>query len=266
MSKDDNVGIGDGLRVTLPSEHALELYNDVEYLGTATGTWNPDPWPRAGVRGIGVPRLDHTLITTDDPDLLERFFADVLDFRAAERLVAGPDHDQLVGSWIFCGEQPHDIAFVNGEQGKLHHFAYHVDDWGTLLHAGDVFHAGCPHRLRPGPPSSPEVARQPSSTSPGSICRTTSSPPGHLMPSRILKCGASGNWGGAVIATPDDLDRAILIGGSCPVRNGVFGPDDQRDRHQRPTRIDEVQGGGSASGGDGRRVCGVHFLQPRARP
>lgn len=139
MSKGDNVGVGDGLRITLPSEHTLELYNDVEYLGNATGLWNPDPWPRSGLRGIGVPRLDHTLITTEDPELLERFFTDVLDFRAAERLVGGPDNDQLVGSWMFCGEQPHDIAFVKGDQGKLHHFAYHVDDWSSLLRAGDIF-------------------------------------------------------------------------------------------------------------------------------
>lgn len=139
MSKGDNVAVGDGLRITLPSEHTLELYNDVEYLGNATGSWNPDPWPREGLRGIGVPRLDHTLITTDDPALLERFFSEVLGFRAAERLVGGPDNDDLVGSWMFCGEQPHDIAFVKGEQGKLHHFAYHVDDWSSLLRAGDIF-------------------------------------------------------------------------------------------------------------------------------
>ncbi|MBJ8347075.1 catechol 2,3-dioxygenase [Antrihabitans sp. YC2-6] len=139
MSKGDNVGVGDGLRITLPSEHTLELYNDVEYLGNATGSWNPDPWPREGLRGIGVPRLDHTLITTADPILLERFFSEVLGFRAAERLVGGPDNDDLVGSWMFCGEQPHDIAFVKGEQGKLHHFAYHVDDWTSLLRAGDIF-------------------------------------------------------------------------------------------------------------------------------
>ncbi|TWS26435.1 catechol 2,3-dioxygenase [Tsukamurella sputi] len=139
MSRGDNVGVGDGLRITLPSDHTLELYADVEYLGNATGRWNPDPWPREGLRGIGVPRLDHTLITTEDPALLERFFSDVLGFRAAEHLVGGEDNEDLVGSWMFCGEQPHDIAFVKGEQGKLHHFAYHVDDWSTLLRAGDMF-------------------------------------------------------------------------------------------------------------------------------
>ncbi|SDK57727.1 catechol 2,3-dioxygenase [Nocardioides sp. YR527] len=138
MSKGDNASVGDGLRITLPSDHTLELYSEIEYVGTATGLWNPDPWPRGGLRGIGVPRLDHTLITTEDPALLERFFEDVLDFRAAERLVGGPDNDDLVASWMFCGEQPHDIAFVKGANGKLHHFAYHMPDWSALLHASDV--------------------------------------------------------------------------------------------------------------------------------
>jgi catechol 2,3-dioxygenase len=138
MSKGDNVSVGDGVRITLPSDHTLELYSEIEYVGTETGLLNPDPWPRGGLRGIGVPRLDHTLITTEDPALLERFFQDVLDFRAAERLVAGAEDSDLVGSWMFCGEQPHDIAFVKGANGKLHHFAYHMPDWSALLHAGDV--------------------------------------------------------------------------------------------------------------------------------
>ena len=60
MSKGDNACVGDGIRVHLPSEHVMELYSDIEYLGTATGLLNPDPWPRQGLRGIGVPRLDHT--------------------------------------------------------------------------------------------------------------------------------------------------------------------------------------------------------------
>jgi catechol 2,3-dioxygenase len=138
MSKGENAGIGDGLRVTLPSDHVLELYADVERLGTKVGKLNPDPWPRHGLRGIGVPRINHALITTEDPALLERFFADALGFRPAERLVGGDEPGDLVGSWMFCGENPHDIAFVNGPNGKLHHFAYEIEDWSALLRAGDL--------------------------------------------------------------------------------------------------------------------------------
>lgn len=138
MSKGENAGIGHGLRVTLPSDHVLELYSEVQYLGTKVGKINPHPWPREGLRGIGVPRINHALITTEDPVLLERFFEDVLAFRPAERLVAGDTESDLVGSWMYCGDQPHDIAFVKGPNGKLHHFAYEIDDWSALLRAGDI--------------------------------------------------------------------------------------------------------------------------------
>lgn len=137
MSKGESFAVGEGLRITLPSEHVLELYSDIEYLGTKVGKLNPDPWPR-NLRGIGVPRVNHALITTEDPLLLERFFSDVLDFKSAERLVAGDPDSDLVGSWMFCGENPHDIAFVKGANGKFHHVAFEVDDWSALLRAGDV--------------------------------------------------------------------------------------------------------------------------------
>lgn len=138
MSKGDNLAVGDGLRVTLPSQHTLELYHDIEYAGTETGTLNPDPEPRHP-RGVSVPHLDHALVTTEDPELLERFFAECLDFRPAERLVTDPARPELLGSWMFCGNSPHDIAFVKGPNGKLHHFAYHLEDWSKILRAGDVF-------------------------------------------------------------------------------------------------------------------------------
>ena len=45
MSKGDNLAVGDGVRITLPSQHTLELYDEIEYLGKETGTLNPDPNP-----------------------------------------------------------------------------------------------------------------------------------------------------------------------------------------------------------------------------
>jgi catechol 2,3-dioxygenase len=138
MSKGDNLAVGDGVRITLPSDHILELYNDIEYVGTETGILNPDPEPRHP-RGAAVPHLDHALVTTEDPGLLERFFSECLDFRPAERVVSDPADPELLGSWMFCGNSPHDIAFVKGPNGKLHHFAYLLQDWSKLLRAGDIF-------------------------------------------------------------------------------------------------------------------------------
>ena len=40
---------------------------------------------------------------------------------------------------MFCGQHPHDIAVIKGPNGKLHHFAYWLDDWNQILRAGDVF-------------------------------------------------------------------------------------------------------------------------------
>jgi catechol 2,3-dioxygenase len=139
MSKGDNQSVGDGVRIVLPSEHVLELYADIEYLGTETGTLNPDSFPRHLV-GVGVPRIDHALIACEDPATMERFFGEVLDFKPSERVVTGLDDDaDLLGSWMFCSNTPHDIAFIKGPNGKLHHFAYYLKDWSEIKRAGELF-------------------------------------------------------------------------------------------------------------------------------
>lgn len=139
MSSGENHAVGDGIRVVLPSEHVLELYHEIEFRGTETGTLNPDPFPRHLV-GVGVPRLDHALITCEEPEILERFFGGCLDFRASERVVSGQEDDaDLLGSWMFCTNTPHDIAFIKGPNAKLHHFAYLMTDWNEIKRAGDLF-------------------------------------------------------------------------------------------------------------------------------
>jgi catechol 2,3-dioxygenase len=138
MSKGENLAVGDGFRVTLPSDHVLELYHEMEYIGTETGALNPPPWPRDG-RGAAVPRLDHCLYTAEDPELDERFWAECLDFRAGERLITDPSDPELIGTWMYCGQTPHDVAVIKGPNGKLHHFAFLLEDWNAILRAGDVF-------------------------------------------------------------------------------------------------------------------------------
>ncbi|MEU6925558.1 MULTISPECIES: catechol 2,3-dioxygenase [unclassified Streptomyces] len=138
MSRGDNLAVGDGVRIVLPSEHVVELYHEIEFAGTETGALNPAPFPRHLV-GVGVPRIDHALITAEEPALLERFFAECLDFRPAERLITDHSTEELIGSWMFCGNSPHDIAFIKGPNSKLHHFAYQLEDWNAIRHAGDLF-------------------------------------------------------------------------------------------------------------------------------
>jgi catechol 2,3-dioxygenase len=137
VSKGDNLAIGDGIGMILPSGQRVELYHDVEYGGMETGTLNPDAWPRDAV-GAAVHHLDHALIAAEDPATVERFFGEVLDFRVSERVVTDPADPDLIGTWMFCGQKSHDIAVIKGPDNKIHHFAYWLEDWNEILRAGDI--------------------------------------------------------------------------------------------------------------------------------
>lgn len=137
MSKGDNLAVGDGIRFTAPSGHVFELYHEIEYVGTDTGSINPDPWPR-DQRGAAVHRLDHALVTAEDVDLMERMLIECLGWRPSERVVESASNPALIGTWMFCGQTVHDLAIIKGENGKLHHFAFLLDDWSEVLKAGDV--------------------------------------------------------------------------------------------------------------------------------
>jgi catechol 2,3-dioxygenase len=138
MSKGDNLAVGDGLRVTLPSEQIVELYSEMEYVGSEVGTLNPEVRPRHP-RGVDVPRLDHAAITAPEPADVERFFCEVLDFRPSERIISDPGEAKLLASFLFCGQTMHDIAVLPGPPGKMSHLAFFVDDWYAILNAGDIF-------------------------------------------------------------------------------------------------------------------------------
>jgi catechol 2,3-dioxygenase len=138
MSKGDNLAVGDGVRVTLPSEQIVELYSDMEYVGTEMGTLNPEVRPRHPC-GVDVPRLDHAAITAPEPADVERFFCEVLGFRASERLISDPGEGKLIASFLYCGQSMHDIAVLPGPPAKLSHVAFWVEDWAAILHAGDIF-------------------------------------------------------------------------------------------------------------------------------
>ncbi|MGE0684317.1 MAG: catechol 2,3-dioxygenase, partial [Candidatus Binatia bacterium] len=62
VSRGENLGLGQALQCTLPSEHILELYAEAEQNGTRVGLLNPAPWPTEQ-RGISPQHLDHLLLT-----------------------------------------------------------------------------------------------------------------------------------------------------------------------------------------------------------
>jgi catechol 2,3-dioxygenase len=138
ISAGENLKVGEAVSITLPSEQSLELYTEMEFTGTETGSINPEAWPRH-VRGVGTHWIDHALIPAEDPGLVEKFMTEVLDFKVAERVVESMENPEVIGSWMSCGESPHDLAVIKGPNDKLHHFAYHLEDWNAILRAGDIF-------------------------------------------------------------------------------------------------------------------------------
>lgn len=138
MAKGDNPGVGDGFRAVLPSGHAAEFYVEADLVGSSVGLRNPDPWPRSGVGGVAAPFFSHIAVTADDVGTTERYFSDVLAFHVSERLVANPDDEEPIVTFLSCGEQVHDIAIQKGPDGKLHHLAYEMESWNDILRGGDV--------------------------------------------------------------------------------------------------------------------------------
>jgi catechol 2,3-dioxygenase len=139
MSAGENLEVSDGVRIELPNTHTLELYHGMKLLGTEVGTHNPEAFPRHLV-GVGAPRIDHALLTADDPALTERFFTEVLDFYVTERVRTSLDDEaDTIASWITTSNTAHDIAVLKGPEGKLHHVAFELRDWNDILHAGDIF-------------------------------------------------------------------------------------------------------------------------------
>lgn len=138
MSSGENLEVSDGVRVVLPNTHALELYHGMTVVGTEVGAHRPEAFPRHLV-GVGAPRIDHALITAEDPELTERFFTEVLDFYVTERVRTSRDEvAETLGSWITTTNTAHDIAVIKGPEGKLHHFAFEARDWNDILHAADL--------------------------------------------------------------------------------------------------------------------------------
>lgn len=135
VSKGESVGQGESIRFDSPSGHEMELVYEVERTGGLLPKLNPSPKPE-GLRGIAPPRMDHLLVTTEEVAEAAKFFIDVLDFRLTEQLLDGNGHQQL--AFLERSHKPHDIAFVPGPNGGLHHFAYWLDDWDHVRAAADI--------------------------------------------------------------------------------------------------------------------------------
>ncbi|MEZ2660463.1 catechol 2,3-dioxygenase [Aneurinibacillus aneurinilyticus] len=138
LSYGTRLGEGQAVRLELPTGHFVELYHEIEHLGTPMGTLNPHPFPEPEIlRGIAPHRLDHVLLTGDDIEAVTRFFIDILDFRQSEKIMT-VDGEMMIGSFLFKTNTAHDVAFIKGPDAKLHHAAFFVDNWYDVLKAADI--------------------------------------------------------------------------------------------------------------------------------
>jgi catechol 2,3-dioxygenase len=142
VSAGEEHALGEAIRCTAPSEHCIELYYEQPLVGNGLPDTNPDPYPD-GLVGIHPPRMDHCLITAPEGPASLHFWRDVLGFRVTEQVVT-PDGAPLA-CWLERTHSPHDIAFIPGNPGGLHHFAYWLDSWDELGRAADVIVRGGSH-------------------------------------------------------------------------------------------------------------------------
>lgn len=137
ISNRTRVGEGEAIRIEIPTGHFIELYHDIEHVGTKVGVLNPHPWPD-GLRGIAPHRIDHCLLTGDDIETATRFFTEALELHQSEKITT-VDGETMVGSFMHASNgKPHDLAFVKGPDKKLHHAAFFVTNWHDVLKAADI--------------------------------------------------------------------------------------------------------------------------------
>ena len=138
------LGQGESIRFSTPSGHVMELYADVEKVGTSRPRHHALREELAAEMDLGQlyrdqiapPRMDHMLITAEEVGESTQFYMDVLGFRITEQLLDGNGHQ--LGTWMERSHSPHDLAVVHGTNGGLHHFAYWLDDWDDVRDAADI--------------------------------------------------------------------------------------------------------------------------------
>ena len=135
VAKGEEIGQGESIRFETPSGHEMELVHDVHKVGGRLPLLNPRPYVD-GLIGIAPPRMDHLLVHAEEVGEVSRFFREALDFRLTEQLLDGGGHQVI--AFLERIHEPHDIAFAEGPNGALHHFAFWLDDWDHIRRAADI--------------------------------------------------------------------------------------------------------------------------------
>ena len=130
------LGLGDGIKVQLPSGHCLNFFYHSDCIGYANGMLNPQAIADKIVGVNPVSHLDHILITCENPAETIKFLTDVLDFNVSETATA-PDGSMIAG-FATLGNTMHNMAIAGGPNGALHHIAFYVYDRADVISRVDL--------------------------------------------------------------------------------------------------------------------------------
>lgn len=145
-------GHGPAFQFVDPAGHPMEIFYDVEWHEppAALRTRLKNQPQRRPIAGIGVRRIDHVNLLAKDVRANRQFLQDCLGFRLREHIVHG---GREVGAWLSVTPLVHDIAYMrdaSGADGRFHHVAFWLDDYGDLVRAADILReAGA--RIEAGP-------------------------------------------------------------------------------------------------------------------
>ena len=130
------LGIGEGVKIKLPSGHYLNFFYHADVIGYANGMFNPKSVADE-VMGVNpLSHLDHLLVTCEDPAKTIKFLQEVLDFNVSETASA-PDGSMIAG-FATVGNTMHNIAFSGGPNGGLHHIAFYAYDRADVIRRTDL--------------------------------------------------------------------------------------------------------------------------------
>jgi len=149
---DGDRGHGPAYQFADPAGHLMEIFYEVEWHEASTGTRTrlKNQPHRRPLAGIGTRRIDHVNLLAADVAANRRFLEESLGFRLREQIVHS---GREIGAWLSVTPLVHDIAYMrdgSGADGRFHHVAFWMDDYGDLIRAADILREGGT-RIEAGP-------------------------------------------------------------------------------------------------------------------
>ena len=137
-----DVGHGSAYQFEDPDGHLMEVYYEAKKYRPAEGERSalknqPQRYP---ARGIGVRRLDHINVLSQEVTRDREFMEECLGFKLRENVVL--DDGTEAGAWISVTPLAHDVAYTvdaTNSNGRLHHVAYWADTREEVLRGADIF-------------------------------------------------------------------------------------------------------------------------------